>query len=607
MFSSIPSQAMLFVKNLTKSFGAQTLFEGADFQLNKGEKVGIIGRNGHGKSTLIRLIQGEDGLDEGEITKPESYRVGALEQHLEFSRASIVEEVTQVLPEDQKYDAWQAEKILSGLGFAPSDFTRPASEFSGGFQIRIKLAALLLSNPDLLLLDEPTNYLDVLAIRWLERFLKSWKGEIICVSHDHAFLDRVMTHTVAVHRHKLKKYRGTPEQAFKCIEQEETVHERTRVNDEKERARQAKFIREFRAGARSAGLVQSRVKMLDKREKIDALAPIPPINFKFTEAHWQGAKMLEARSLEFAYPDGPELLKRVGLEVFPGDRIGIVGANGQGKTTLLRLLAGELEASHGTYKKHLNTHLGYLGQSNVARLEPTRSITQELMTAGEVGEQAARAVAGSLLFSGDLAYKRIEVLSGGEKARVNLGKVLLTPVNLLLLDEPTNHLDYESVQALMTAVKNFDGAVVFVTHDETFLREVADRLIVFDNGQVTSFNGGYGQFLEEVGFASEAEVAKSTPLEKAQSESTEKRLGQKQKQKLLRPLQRQLKELEKIIAQLEADQKDNKDKFDTAYRQGNKLKMETLGIEYQELQVKLEARMGEWDELAGEVEKIENQ
>ena len=597
---------MLFVKNLSKSFGAQQLFDHADFQLNKGEKVGLIGRNGFGKSTLIRLIQGQDGIDDGEITKPETYRVGALEQHLEFNQPTIVDEVTQVLPSDQQYDAWQAEKILSGLGFQPSDFSRPASEFSGGFQIRIKLAALLLSAPDLLLLDEPTNYLDVLAIRWLERFLKNWKGEILCVSHDHAFLERVMTHTVVVHRQKLKKYRGTPQQAFKCIEQEEMVHERTRLNDEKERARQAKFIREFRAGARSAGLVQSRVKMLDKRQKIQALAPIPPIRFKFTEADWQGAKMLEARSLEFAYAHGLDLLKRVGLEIFPGDRIGIVGANGQGKTTLLRVLAGELEATHGTYKKHINTHIGYLGQSNVNRLEPGRSITEELMTAGEVGEQAARTVAGSLLFSGDLAYKRIEVLSGGEKARVNLGKVLLTPVNLLLLDEPTNHLDYESVQALMKAVKNFDGAVVFVTHDETFLREVAHKLVIFDNGRVTPFNGSYTQFLDEVGFAAEAEVAKPSALEKAKSSAAENRLGQKERQKLLRPLQRKLKDLEKIIAQLETKQVENKAKFDTAYRQGNKLKMETLGIEYQDLQAELEVNLTAWDTLAEEITKIEN-
>lgn len=597
---------MLFIKDLYKSFGPQTLFAGADFQLNAREKVGVIGRNGHGKSTLLKLIQGTDTADEGEMAYPEAYRVGALEQHLEFGHKTIVEEVASVLPPEQQHDAWRAEKLLSGLGFQSSDFKRPASDFSGGFQIRVKLAALLLSEPDLLLLDEPTNYLDVLAIRWLERFLKSWKGEMLCVSHDHAFLERVMTHTAAVHRYGIKKYRGGPSKCLRQIAEEEAIHERTRHNEGKERARQEKFIREFRSGARSAGLVQSRIKMLNKKGTLEALPPIQPIQFNFTETEFVGAKMLEAHNLHFAYPHGPELLKSISLELFPGDRVAIVGANGQGKTTLLRVLAGELEAASGTFKQHVNTRLGYLGQSNVQRLDLTRSIVDELLTAGEVGEQQARSVAGSLLFRGDAAYKKIEVLSGGEKARVNLGKVLLTPVNVLLLDEPTNHLDYESVQALMAAVENFEGAVVFVTHDETFLRQMAQRLVVFDGGKVKGYDKSYDQFLQEVGFVSEQEAAKATPLEKAKSSLQEDKEARKTQQKLLRPLQRQLKDLEKLIEKLETAQLENKAKFETAYRQGNKLKMETLGIAYQDLQTELEAKLLQWDEIAGEITKIDN-
>ena len=596
---------MLFVKNLTKSFGAQTLFDGADFQLNRGEKIGIIGRNGHGKSTLINLLQAPDNLDEGEIIAPDNYRIGALAQHLNFDKPTIAEEVAQVLPPEEQHEAWRAEKLLSGLGFKPEDFKRPASEFSGGYQIRIKLAALLLSEPNLLLLDEPTNYLDILAIRWLERFLSTWKGEVICVSHDHSFLERAMTHTVAVHRAKLKKHKGGPTKCLAQIELEESIHEKTRLNEGKERARQEKFIREFRAGARSAGLVQSRVKMLAKKGTIDALAPIPPINFKFTETPFTGAKMLEAHNLHFNYPDGPELLKSIGLELFPGDRVGIVGANGQGKTTLLQALAGELSTSSGTLKKNDKTHIGYLGQSNVNRLDASRTIVEELLTAGEVGEQQARGIAGSLLFSGDLAYKRVEVLSGGEKARVNLGKILLTPVNVLFLDEPTNHLDYESVQALITAVKNFDGAVVFVTHDERFLREVAQTLIVFDGGEVKGYDKNYDQFLAECGFASEAQEVKMSPLEKTKSSVALRKQSQKELHKLLRPLKRQLKDIEKVIAKLEADQARNKEAFDLAYRQGNKLKMETLGIEYQDLQSSLEKEIATWDEVGEKVMELE--
>ena len=230
-----------------------------------------------------------------------------------------------------------------------------------------------------------------------------------------------------------------------------------------------------------------------------------------------------------------------------------------------------------------------------------------MLTVNQVGEQQARTVAGSLLFSGDLAYKRIEVLSGGEKARVNLGKILLTPVNVLLLDEPTNHLDYESVQALINAVNDFDGAVVFVTHDERFLQTVAQKLIVFDGGTVTPFEGPYDTFLQTVGFASEAEAAKETPLEKATSAVAERKKSNKELQKLLRPLKRQLKDLEKIITDLETKQLINKEAFEKTYRQGNKLKMETLGIEYQALQQALETKMEAWDELAGEIMSLEKE
>jgi ATP-binding cassette subfamily F protein 3 len=274
---------------------------------------------------------------------------------------------------------------------------------------------------------------------------------------------------------------------------------------------------------------------------------------------------------------------------------------------LLRALAGEITPDSGSYKKHVNAHLGYLGQSNINRLESDRTIVEELLTVNQVGEQQARSVAGSLLFSGDLAYKRIEVLSGGEKARVNLGKILLTPVNVLLLDEPTNHLDYESVQALMNAVDAFDGAVIFVTHDERFLQTIAKKLIVFDGGAVKGFDGTYDQFLTDVGFASEAEEVKSTPLEKALSEATERKKSNKELQKLLRPLKRQLKDLEKEIEKLEHSQSLNKDFFTKAYQQGNKLKMETLGIEYQSLQTKLEEKMKVWDELAEQIAPLEAQ
>lgn len=597
---------MLFCKNITKSFGSQVLLDKADFQLNKGERIGIVGRNGYGKSTLFRLILGTDTPDDGEISYPERYRMQTLDQHLVFKKETIVDEVAQVLAEGQQHDLWKAEKLLSGLGFLPQDFGRHPTEFSGGYQTRIKLAQLLLSEPDLLLLDEPTNYLDIVSIRWLEKFLLGWKGEILCVSHDQIFLQNTMTHTALIHRLKIKKIQGPPQKVYAQIRQEEEIHERTRIGQEKETKRQEKFIREFRSGARSAGLVQSRIKMLEKRQTLQSLSPIPPIRFRFPEAEFVGDRILEATNISFGYTPGQDLLHRVSFEIGYGDKIGIIGANGKGKTTLLRVLAEELKHQSGSFKKHPSTELGYFGQSNVEKLDRLKNIVEELQQEKDVSEQMARAVAGNLLFTGDNAYKKIEALSGGEKARVNLGKILLHSVNFLLLDEPTNHLDYESVEALIEGVLKFSGAVVFVSHDENFLRQVAQKLIVFDGDDVFVFEGNYDRFLAEKGFSEEA-------LEMAEKEEPPKnrvildRASQKERDRLLRPLQRKIDRIEKEIAVIEGKQKANKVEFDQALVRGHRIRLDTLGAAYQDLQRALIPLLKEWEQVSLEKEELEQE
>ena len=622
---------MLFCKNLTKSFGPQLLLDEAGFQLNKGERIGIVGRNGYGKSTLFRIILGTDRADEGDITYPELYHMKALDQHLMFTEDTIVGEVALVLPEDQSYDVWKAEKLLSGLGFLSTDFTRNPSEFSGGYQMRIKLAQLLLSEPDLLLLDEPTNYLDILSIRWLERFLSSWKGELLCVSHDQTFLKNTMTHTALIHRQKIKKIQGPPQKVYAQIAQEEEIHERTRLAQHKETKRQEKFIREFRAGARSAGLVQSRIKMLDKRQVLKALDPIPPIRFRFPEADFIGDRILEATNISFGYNPGQDLLHKVSFEIKYGDKIGIIGANGKGKTTLLKVLAGELEHQSGSFKKHQSVEVGYFGQSNIDRLDPLKNIVEEFQEEKEVGEQQARSTAATLLFSGDTAYKKIDALSGGEKARVNLGKILLHHINFLLLDEPTSHLDYESVEALVEGVNEFEGAVCFVSHDENFLRQVAKKLIVFDGDDVFLFEGNYDQFLKEKGFVEEKEGGEEENQESRikngelgikngesrienlelgmEAQASKKKIltreEQKAREKKLRPLRRKLSQLEKEIAEIEAKQAANKVEFDEAMRRGHCIRLDTLGAEYQDLQRKLYPLMEEWEKVGQELEVVE--
>ena len=570
--------------------------------MNKKERVGIIGRNGCGKSTLFRLILGQDIPDDGKITYPEYYKISSLEQHLEFSRDTVLEEVAQILPVGEEHNLWKAEKYLYGLGFSKENFGENPAKFSGGFQIRIKLAQLLLSEPDLLLLDEPTNYLDILAIRWLEGFLKKWQGEVICISHDHNFLARAMTHNAIIHRQRFKKVRGNPAKIYEQIAIEEDIHEKTRIKQIKETKKQEKFIREFRSGARSAGLVQSRIKMLAKKERIQPLPKIPPINFHFPECNFNGAKVLETRNLSFGYEEGSDLLKKISLEIFPGEKIAIIGQNGKGKSTLLKLLAGEIEKTGGVLKLNKALVFGYFGQSNIDNLDPLKTILEALHVDKNKTDQEIRNIAGNLLFTGSLAEKKIGILSGGEKARVNLGKILLQKTNLLFLDEPTNHLDYESVEALTLAINNYSGTVLTVAHDENFLQKIATKLIVFDDDEVFVWNGDYQDFLAKKGFKSEEDEGKSREI--STTDSVQK-LGYNEKkelQKSLRVAEREFKKVEVAIASLEKKQTENHDKVHLALRQGNRIKLETLGIEAEKIQLKISREFEKWEILGVEVE-----
>lgn len=594
---------MLFCTNISKSFGPQTLLTETDFVIHPTEKIGLVGRNGSGKSTLLQLILGNETPDEGRIQVPERYCIGALSQHLTFEKDTIRDEVAQSLPSEHIHDLWRAEKLLSGLGFSVTDFERSPSEFSGGYQTRIKLAQLLISQPDLLILDEPTNYLDILSIRWLENFLRTWKSEILCVSHDHNFLKNITTHTALIHRQKIRKLQGPPAKVYTQIEHEEIIHEKTRINEQKERNRQEKFIREFRSGARSAGLVQSRIKMLEKKESLRPLPKIPPINFHFPEKEFFGDRIGQVNSLCFSYNGGEELLHNLSFEIHPGDKIGIIGQNGKGKTTLLRLLGQELSPTRGTLKYNKHICIGSFGQSNKERLNPQKTILEELTLSKETKEQHVRSIAGSLLFRGDQAKKKISVLSGGEKSRVNLGKLLITETNLLLLDEPTNHLDYESIEALITAMKEYAQTLIFVTHDEYFLEHIANKLIVFDDGTVQFFRGGYTQFLQEKGFTKE--TLEITPQKKPPKNA----LSREQKkafQKQIRPLKRTLDRLEKNIETLEQEHKKTADTLWTAQKKGNHAHVDLSAHDLAKIEKKLSPLLQEWEDVGRQIETLEN-
>ena len=501
---------MIAFQGLKKEFGTQVLFDDITFLVNPGERVGISGRNGHGKSTLFKILLGQEVADGGRIDIPKNYSIGHLEQHFEYETASVHEEACTVLEDFDGYkEEWKAEEILMGLGFSQEMMDGSPYKLSGGFQVRLNLAKALLKEPHMLVLDEPTNYLDITSARWLERFLCQWQGEMLIITHDRAFMDAVCTHIVAIHRLKSKKVKGTVAKLWETIALEEEVFMKTAANETKKREEVEKFISRFKAQASKAKQVQSRVKQLERAGEIQTLGPATRnLDFKFSHKEFTAKRVAKISNLSFQYnEDSPVLIDDLSIEIAKGERIAIIGPNGQGKTTLLNLIAGELTPTEGNIDFHPSVKTAYFGQTNVSRLNEKNNIVEEIMVTLEqeniFNRGVARTLAGVMMFSGDNALKKINVLSGGEKSRVLLAKILGTSSNLLLLDEPTNHLDMESVESLVGACEAYEGASLLVSHDENLLHAFATRLIVYDEGKVFVFEGTYADFLEKIGWAEE--------------------------------------------------------------------------------------------------------
>jgi ATP-binding cassette subfamily F protein 3 len=483
------------------SFSGHSIFEGVSFSLQKGERCAFVGRNGSGKSTLFKLTSGELEPDSGTISISKNYRIGYLNQHIRFTEPTIIREASLGLPEHERDEIYRAEKILFGLGFNEEDMDRAPTEFSGGYHLRLHLAKVLVSEPDCLLLDEPTNYLDILSIRWLTNFLRRWPGEFILISHDRDFLDNVSTHTMGIHRGKIKKIKGTTLDFFQLILQEEELHEKSRIKSEKKRAHLQSFVDRFGAKASKAGQAQARVKMLAREPVLDQLNQISELSFTFQEAPFPGRKMVEVKGVSFSHSQDP-LIENVSIEIEKGQRVAIIGKNGRGKSTLLRLMSGDLAPQKGSVEYSDNTRLGYFGQTHIDRLDIKHTITDEIGLANpSLRFTEVKGIAGAMMFSGDLSDKKISVLSGGERSRVLLGKIVATPCNLLLLDEPTHHLDIESIEALIDALEDFSGSVIMVTHSELILRRLGlDKIIHCEEAQQTLFLGTYDEFLAKAGW-----------------------------------------------------------------------------------------------------------
>jgi len=545
---------MIQLNNISKSYTTQELFSSLSFKLNAGNRIGLVGRNGSGKSTLFKLILGEESADSGDIVIPKGYRIGALKQHLHFTEPTLREEAALALSEEMKYDTYRVEKILFGLGFVLEDLDKNPLSFSGGYQIRINLAKLLVTEPNLLLLDEPTNYLDIVSLRWLKNFLQNFQGELILITHDREFMDAVCTHIMGIVRKNLTLIPGDTHKFYEQLSANDELHEKQKIAQDKKVKELEDFIARNKARASTAALAQSKVKQLEKMELLEDLGFDANLKFDFNYKETPAKVLLEVKNVSFGYSPQNILFKNISFTIAKGECIGIIGKNGKGKSTLLNVIGKELQPLSGSVEYQTNTAYGHFGQTNIAHLNPNNSVIDEIYTANaKLSEANVRGLCGGMMFSGEMAQKKIALLSGGEKSRVMLGKILAREVNLLLLDEPTNHLDMDSIAALTEAINRFEGSVIVVTHSEELLRKVCDRLIIFNKNGAEYFDGGYELFLEKIGWEEEEQEEKIKSAPKSNAKETKKQISElvRERNSNTSALKKEVQKLENAIIKAE--------------------------------------------------------
>ena len=546
---------MIQLTNICKNFTTQELFKNLNLKLNPGNRLGLVGRNGSGKSTLFKIITGEEHPDSGDVIIPKNYKIGTLKQHLTFTEKTLRQEAALALSEEMQYDTYRVEKILFGLGFSAKDLEKDPLSFSGGYQIRINLAKLLVTEPNLLLLDEPTNYLDIVSLRWLKSFLRSFDGEIILITHDRDFMDGVCTHVAGIVRKNIKIIPGDTKKFYTQLATDDELHQKQKIAQDKKVKELEEFIAKNKARASTAALAQSKVKQLEKMDILEDISQESTLAFNFNYAQTPAKVLLDVKDVSFGYTPEQKLFENISFTLAKGETLGIIGKNGKGKSTLLNLLAGLLQPNSGEINFNANTQFAHFGQTNIAHLSPNNSVMDEIYNANpKLSEATVRGICGAMMFSGDMADKKISLLSGGEKSRVMLGQIIAREVNLLFLDEPTNHLDMESIEALTQAIQNFQGSTIIVTHSEELLRRVCDRLIIFVKEGAEYFDGTYDEFLEKIGWDEDEE---EKPTEKAAPKSTTKENKKlraelvRERNKLTSPLKKKVDKLEEEIMELE--------------------------------------------------------
>jgi ATP-binding cassette, subfamily F, member 3 len=562
---------MLTVSGLSKRFGGRTLFADVSFPVNREDRIGLVGPNGAGKSTLFSLILGQESPDDGQITFQRGVSLGFLPQESAPAGEETVLEIAtshHTTAADGESVA-KAKRLLSGLSFRESDFDRPAREMSGGWVMRAHLARLLVQEPDLLMLDEPTNHLDLEALLWFQEYLKNYPGAILMISHDREFLNQLVTNIFEIRLSKVFRYRGNYDEFLVQREANELNMLAAYKNQQKEIARLQDFADRFRAKASKASQAQSKLKQIERMEMVEApTADNKEVSFSFPQPQRSGLKAIKLENIHHAY-GSHVVYSGVDFESERGERVVLVGPNGAGKSTLLKILAGVITPSEGVRTLGHNVKAGYYSQYRVEMLNPERTVLEEALdTPQRVTEQSIRTLLGCFLFRGDDVFKRVSVLSGGEKSRLALVKILLDPPNLLLMDEPTTHLDMPSIDAVISALQQFEGTLIFISHDVYFIRAIAKQVVHVKDGRLQRYPGGYDYYLDKTKATSARAglTAGSAPTANASWANSDNRGVDRKEQKRAEAEQRQARskgrraqqqlvhQLEKQIHELEAKQ-----------------------------------------------------
>lgn len=639
---------MISIDNISVHFGGFTLLDNISFLITPKDKIGLVGKNGAGKSTMLKMVAREQNPSEGAITQPQNCTIGYLPQQMQLASDSSIldetnkafetinklkkqiEEWNNALAERTDYEsdeyaklidkvsvaneqyllhggqnvAGGAEKALLGLGFERKDFERPCNEFSGGWRMRVELAKILLQEPDVLLLDEPTNHLDIESIQWLENFLKNYTGAVVLVSHDKAFLDNVTNRTIEIVLGKAHDYRTNYSHYLVLRKERREQQQRAHQNQQKIIKDTEAFIEKFRYKATKSNQVQSRVKQLEKMDRVEIdEEDSAMLSLKFPPAPHSGVMIVEAENYNLGYGDS-FILNKVGFNIERGEKIAFVGRNGEGKSTLVKAIIGELKGE-GKFRTGHQVSLGYFAQNQAQLMDENLTVFQTVdnVAKGDIRTKI-RNILGAFMFGGETIEKKVKVLSGGERTRLAMIKLLLEPVNVLVLDEPTNHLDIKSKEVLKEAIKSFDGTAIIVSHDRDFLDGLVDKVYEFRNGGMKEHLGGIYDFLRKKNLDSlqELEFKKATSTSTANTpEKKEKKQDYAQRKELnkkIRYAERDLEKVEKEIstteermATLESQLAEATDNIGELY------------TEYEVLKEQLDELMLQWEMLT---EKLDN-